>query len=105
MQAVSLVNGIIILLTVVLLRQTVEILILSVGVVVVAILVLLVAVAILWPNGSIIISCSLSRRGSRRQKVDLVRDPVVTLNSDGDQELPADVTGVSADTKEALMCQ
>ena len=36
--------------------------------------------------------------------MNLVRDPVVTLNSDGEQELPTtDVTGVSADTTEALM--
>ena len=36
--------------------------------------------------------------------MDLVRDPVVTLNSnDGNQELPADITGVLADTTEALM--
>ena len=49
-------------------------------------------------DDSIIISDPLRGRGSRRQEVDLVRDLVVTLNSDGDQELPADVTGVSADT-------
>ena len=50
-----------------------------------------------------IISDPLSGSGSQRWKVDLVRDPVVTLNSYGDQELIVDVTGVSADITEALM--
>ena len=54
-------------------------------------------------DGYIIISDSLSGRGSQRWKVDLVRDPVVTLNSDGDRELLVDVTGVLLDTMEALM--
>ena len=40
-------------------------------------------------DGSIIISGSLSGRESRRRKEDLLRDPVVTLNSTGgDRELP-----------------
>ena len=32
-----------------------------------------------------------------------MRDLVVTLSSDGDQELPVDVTGVSVGTAEALL--
>ena len=56
-------------------------------------------------DDSIIISGSLSGRGSRRRKEDLVRDPVVTLNSNGgDRELPTtDVTGALAGATEALM--
>ena len=56
-------------------------------------------------DNSIIISGSLSGRGSRQRKVDLVRDLVVTSNStNGDRELPTtDVTGILADTMEALM--
>ena len=55
-------------------------------------------------DDSIIISGSVSGRSSQRREVDLVRDLVVTLNSDGDRELPTtDVTGVLADTTEALM--
>ena len=55
-------------------------------------------------DDSIIISGSLSERGSQQRKVDLVRDLVVTLNSnDSNQELPADVTDVLVDTTEALM--
>ena len=55
-------------------------------------------------DDSIIISGSLSGRGSRQRKVDLVKDPVATLNSNGDWELPTDVPGVSEaeDTAEAL---
>ena len=53
----------------------------------------------------IIIRGPLSERESRRRRKDLVRDPVVTLNSNGgNRELPTtDVTGVSADTTEAIL--
>ena len=56
-------------------------------------------------DDSNIISGSLSGRGSRQWKEDLLRDPVVTLNSNGgDRELlTTDVTSVSAGTMEALM--
>ena len=53
-------------------------------------------------DDSIIISDPLRGRGSRRQEVDLVRDLVVTLNSNSDWELPT--TGVSEveDTTESV---
>ena len=51
---------------------------------------------------SIIISDPLRGRGLQQQEVDLVRDLVVTLNSNGDRELPT--TGVSEveDTTESV---
>ena len=45
-------------------------------------------------DDSIIISGSLSGRGSQQRKEDLVRDPVAKLNSDGNQELSVDLMGV-----------
>ena len=54
-------------------------------------------------DGSII-SELVSKRGSQRRKGDLVRDPVVTLNSEGEWDLPTtDVTGVWEYTTEAFM--
>ena len=55
-------------------------------------------------DDSIIVCGSLSGRGPRKRGVDLVKDPVVILNSNNsNRELPADVTGLSADTTEALL--
>ena len=57
-------------------------------------------------DDSIIINSGpLRRRESRRRKEDLVRDPMVTLNSNGgDRELPTtDVTGAPAGATEAFM--
>ena len=56
-------------------------------------------------DDSVIISGSLSGRGSQQRKVDLVKDPVVTLNSnDSSRKSPTTVVlGVLAGTTEALM--
>ena len=54
-------------------------------------------------DDSIIISGSLSGRGSQQRREDLVRDPVVTLNSNGgDRELPEPGVSEGEDTAELV---